>query len=131
MRPIARHRAVALDGLVTGIDIDAGPRVCVLGAQDRAARWRRTISVKLFIWSFDRFHSLKGTSCKFASRRMLRRKSKPMLSSFRCLPMANSRARLPKPIPLRAELADILATAEITGKPNEVSLIHAKDQPFK
>jgi leucyl aminopeptidase len=28
-------------------------------------------------------------------------------------------------------LADIIATAEITGKPNEVSLVHAKDQPFK
>jgi len=27
-------------------------------------------------------------------------------------------------------LADILASAEISGKPNEVSLIHAKDQPF-
>jgi leucyl aminopeptidase len=32
---------------------------------------------------------------------------------------------------LGGAIADVLASAEITGKPNEVSLVHAKDHPFK
>jgi leucyl aminopeptidase len=31
---------------------------------------------------------------------------------------------------LGGALADVLASGEITGKPNEVSLLHAKDQPY-
>lgn len=32
---------------------------------------------------------------------------------------------------LGGAIADVLSSAEITGKPNEVSLIHAKDQPYR
>ncbi len=78
------------------------------------------------------FHPPKGSSCRFASRPML---AASVATGALVVPVfADKRldgVATEIDTALGGALADVLESGEIAGKPNELAVVHAKDQPYK